>query len=66
MRIKINGVQNELQNEMNLESLLLEQKQLPKYYVVAVNYNCIPAQDYSQTQLKEGDEVEIVSPMEGG
>lgn len=66
MRIKINGQIFEYQNELSLENLLSEQEQLPQYYVVAVNYNCVVQQDYSQFKICDGDEIEIVSPMQGG
>ncbi len=66
MRIKINGQMQDFNSMPNLEVLLSSQEKLPQYYVVAVNYDCISAQDYKTTFLNDGDEIEILSPMEGG
>lgn len=66
MKIKINGAICEFDRSLSLEKLLSLQENMPQYYVVAVNYNCISAQDYSLVELNDGDEIEIVSPMQGG
>ena len=66
MKIKINGVLNEFEGELNLENLLSAQQNIPQYFVVAHNYNCVSSNEYAQIKLNDGDEVEIVSPMQGG
>ncbi len=66
MRVKINGIFQEIENGLCLEKLLSLLEEMPQYYVVAINYNCISNQDYSTTLIAEGDEIEIVSPMSGG
>ena len=66
MKIKINGAEKELDQQLSLKTLLSQLDNLPLYFVLALNYNCIPSDDYSFIQLKEGDEIEIVSPMQGG
>jgi sulfur carrier protein len=54
---------------------LLENKELMKYlpavepdkpFAVAINGNFIPRSDYSTIQLKDGDEIDVVSPVGGG
>ena len=65
MEVKVNG-QWQQGAWGTLRELLGGQKDLPVYYVVAVNQVCVPQKDYASTPLKPGDEVEILSPMQGG
>lgn len=66
MKIKLNGVWNEIDSNATLEEIIqLAQKNNP-YYIVAVNYECIQPQEYKNIKLKDGDEVEVLSPMQGG
>jgi sulfur carrier protein len=38
----------------------------PKGVAVALNYKIIPKQNWSETVLKENDEIEIVHAVQGG
>lgn len=66
MKIKYNGQPQEIKAQTNLSLFLSSLVSLPAYYVVAVNYECIPSSQYESVTLTEGDEVEVLSPMEGG
>ena len=66
MQIKMNGELKDVEPSIKIEDLIEQTQKNNPYYVVAVNYNCILPQDYKNIQLKEGDEIEIVSPMQGG
>ena len=35
-------------------------------YVVAINQNFVPRNEYSATLLSNGDKIELLSPMAGG
>lgn len=35
-------------------------------YAVALNRQFVPQNTYAQIQLKEGDRIDVVSPMQGG
>lgn len=65
MKVKINGKWQEIENALSLEHLLL-QENLPEHFVVAVNYECIAKQNYQNIFLRDGDEIEILTPMQGG
>ncbi len=69
MQIKINGETKQIDSSVSLKELLSQlnsQNFLPAYFVVAINHQCIHRQNYEATYLSEGDELEIVSPMQGG
>lgn len=44
--------------------LLLEVKEGP--FAVAINKEFVPQADYKSTILRNGDELELVIPMQGG
>jgi thiamine biosynthesis protein ThiS len=66
LKIKYNGQTKEIEPQSKLDFFLNSISQLPNYYVVAVNYECISSSQYKDVTLTEGDEVEVLSPMEGG
>lgn len=39
---------------------------LPKQFAVALNAEFIPRGQYSSTALREGDDLELLVPMQGG
>ena len=36
------------------------------YFAVAVNRRCVPRSQYAATLVQEGDDLEILTPMQGG
>jgi thiamine biosynthesis protein ThiS len=66
VKIKVNGEWMEFLEHLSLPEVLNTISFLPEYYVLAHNEHCIPTQDYPSVQLKEGDCLEILSPMQGG
>ncbi|WP_299975953.1 sulfur carrier protein ThiS [uncultured Pseudoteredinibacter sp.] len=40
--------------------------QLPKQFAVALNGNFVPREQYDKSSLREGDELELLVPMQGG
>ena len=55
---------------LNLNEILIQwqsqSKQICATYAVAVNQNFVPKSHYHNTQLCVGDELEILTPMQGG
>lgn len=65
MKIFINGEEFNTQT-INLEKLMLEQNFTQNWLASAVNSNLVKKQDRANYNLKEGDKIEILSPMQGG
>lgn len=65
MKVFINGTEKSVTRKMNLLSLL-QYIQTQEYVAVAVNQAFVPRSSYKSYELKDGDKVEIVSPIQGG
>ncbi|MBP3222008.1 MAG: sulfur carrier protein ThiS [Neisseriaceae bacterium] len=65
MNILINGKVQDIANALTLADLV-DQIQPEPPFAVAVNTVFIPKSAYKNTQLKDGDQVEIVRPVAGG
>lgn len=65
MKLNINGKLESLDGEHTIASLLHHRGQDGRV-AVAVNEEFVPRAAYGEVALKEGDEVEIVAPMQGG
>lgn len=64
MRVELNGKLVEIQ-DANL-SVLLQEHTGQSVFAVAINGEFVPRASYSKVRLKEGDTIDIVSPMQGG
>lgn len=65
MKLSINGEDKQTQAK-TLEDLMQELGAYDTKSSVAVNGGFIPKDHHSETELTEGDEIEILSPMQGG
>ncbi len=65
MKISVNGQQHEV-NAQNLRDLLTEMEYEDLPVATAHNHDFVRAQDRDKIVLKEGDEVEILTPRQGG
>ena len=63
--IRINGEPVPLPGEAPLAQILAE-RQVHGSFAVAVNTEFVPRAAYPTRVLRDGDEVEIVAPMQGG
>lgn len=69
MKLTING---ETQNfdlecdKINLQAFLTESLYKTNDAAVAINLTFVPKSKYSECYLKDGDDIEIVVPMQGG
>ena len=65
MQIRINQTPHLLPDHACLAQAL-ESAGFKPPFAVAVNLHFIPKNQYAVTVLKEGDEVEVISPITGG
>ena len=65
MRVTINGEAREIAAS-SVDALLGELDYEGTHFAIAVNYDVLPKSRWSQTQLNNGDEIEIITPRQGG
>jgi thiamine biosynthesis protein ThiS len=73
MKISINGVTHNIEQYASITKAI-ERVQTNKKsdqagvndFVIALNQNFVPRSQYSSTQLRENDAIELLSPMAGG
>ena len=65
MRVIINGEEREIA-ATRLDALLGELEFEGTHFAIAVNYDVLPKGRWAETQLKAGDEIEIITPRQGG
>jgi len=66
VRLTINGEDREVKTGGNVETLLAELDISGAHIAVAVNLQVVPRSHYRETDLHEGDKVEIVHAVGGG
>ena len=65
MRVIINGEQREITSS-RVDALLGELDYEGTHFAIALNYDVLPRSRWAQTTLKNGDEIEIITPRQGG
>ncbi len=65
MRVIVNGEQREIASE-HVDTLLAELEYEGTHFAIALNYDVLPRSRWAQTPLKNGDEIEIITPRQGG
>ena len=65
MRVIVNGEQREIASR-SVDALLSELEYEGTHFAIAVNYDMLPRSQWAQTPLKNGDEIEIITPRQGG
>ena len=65
MRVTVNGEPREILSA-NVDALLGELEYEGSHFAIAVNYDVLPKSRWAQTPLKPGDEIEIITPRQGG
>ena len=65
MRVIINGEAREIAST-RLDALLSELDYEGTHFAIAVNYDVLPKSRWAETSLKTGDEIEIITPRQGG
>ncbi|WP_291867315.1 sulfur carrier protein ThiS [Bradyrhizobium sp.] len=65
MRVIINGEPREI-SSASVDALLGELDYEGTHFAVALNYDVLPRAKWAKTPLKNGDEIEIITPRQGG
>jgi sulfur carrier protein len=65
MRVIVNGEQREIASS-SVDALLGELEYEGTHFAIAVNYDVVPKSQWAGTKLKNGDEIEIITPRQGG
>ena len=65
MRVIVNGEQREI-SSASVDALLGELEYEGTHFAIALNYDVLPRSEWAQTPLKNGDEIEIITPRQGG
>lgn len=66
MMVLVNGKKRLIDSNFGIIDIVKSFKVEKKYLAVGLNGEFVPKQLYSEIKLKEGDEIEIVSPHPGG
>ena len=65
MRVTVNGEEREIASN-SVDALLAELDYEGTHFAVALNYDVLPKSRWAETALKSGDEIEIITPRQGG
>lgn len=65
MLVIVNGEQREVAS-VSVDALLSELDYEGSHFAIALNYDVIPKSRWAETSLKAGDEIEIITPRQGG
>jgi len=65
MRVIVNGEPREIA-ATRLDALLGELDYEGTHFAIAVNYDVLPKSRWAETALNNGDEIEIITPRQGG
>jgi sulfur carrier protein len=65
MRVIVNGEQREILSA-SVDALLGELKYEGTHFAIALNFDVLPKSKWAETAIKNGDEIEIITPRQGG
>jgi sulfur carrier protein len=65
MRVIVNGEEREIAAS-SVDSLLSELDYEGTHFAIALNYDVVPKSRWAETEIKSGDEIEIITPRQGG
>jgi len=65
MRVTVNGESREIAAD-SVAALLRELDYEGTHFAIALNYDVVPKSRWTETRLKTGDEIEIITPRQGG
>ncbi len=66
MIVTLNGQKKKIAKPLNVQQLLQHEGYGDMLVAVAKNGTFVPKNSYSKTEIEDGDELEIVAPMQGG
>ena len=65
MRVTVNGEAREI-NSSRISALLSELEYEGSHFAIALNYDVLPKSRWAETPINNGDEIEIITPRQGG
>ena len=65
MRVTVNGEAREIAAS-HVDALLSELAYEGTHFTIALNYDVLPRSRWAEAPLKDGDEIEIITPRQGG
>jgi len=65
MRVIVNGEPREI-GSASVDALLRELDYEGSHFAIAVNFDVVPRSRWAETALRNGDEIEIITPRQGG
>jgi sulfur carrier protein len=65
MRVTVNGEPREI-TARSVDALLGELDYEGTHFAIALNYDVLPKSRWAETPLQAGDEIEIITPRQGG
>ncbi|WP_441229055.1 sulfur carrier protein ThiS [Tardiphaga sp. 215_C5_N2_1] len=65
MQVTVNGEHREIEAS-HVGALLQELDYEGTHCAIALNFDVVPRSAWTQTPLKAGDEIEIITPRQGG
>jgi len=66
IKVSINGEIKTLNINTSIKDMLNIQNYKSKTFAVAINTTFVPLTKYEQTIIKDGDTIDILSPIQGG
>jgi sulfur carrier protein len=66
IKISVNGDIKEINENLNITELIEALEYKIKGFAVAINMTFVPIVAYEKTMIKEGDKIDILSPVQGG
>ena len=65
MRVTVNGEPREIESA-SVDALLAELDYEGTHFAIALNYDVVPKSRWRETPLNNGDQIEIITPRQGG
>ena len=65
MRVIVNGEQREIASS-RVDALLSELEYEGTHFAIALHCDVLPRSRWAETRLRPGDEIEIITPRQGG
>jgi sulfur carrier protein len=65
MRVIVNGEPREIASA-RVDALLGELEYEGNHFAIALNFDVVPKSRWAETALNNGDEIEIITPRQGG
>ncbi|HJZ22536.1 MAG TPA: sulfur carrier protein ThiS [Bradyrhizobium sp.] len=65
MRVTVNGEPREIASH-SVDALLGELDYEGTHFAIALNFDVVPKSRWAETPLQTGDQIEIITPRQGG